>query len=266
MPPPDRPDLSVVIPLKDEDANIDPLLAELVPVLESTGRPFEVILVDDGSTDGTFARLASHQARDPRLRVIRFVRNFGQSAAFTAGFEAARGRLVVTLDGDLQNDPADIPRLLPMADEVDIVCGWRKDRQDDWLTRHVPSVAANWLIGLATGLRLHDNGCSLKVFRAEAVKPLRLEPGMHRYLPAIARQAAAGRVREVVVHHRARQFGRSKYGLSRTFRVLRDLPRLRGLMRRAIERPADAGPLYEIAETRPHEGSGPRAPGSGTMG
>jgi glycosyltransferase involved in cell wall biosynthesis len=249
--PPERPDLSIVIPLKDEAANIDPLLAELVPVLESTGRTIEVILIDDGSTDATFARLAAHHDRDARLRVIRFVRNFGQSAAFTAGFDAARGRLVVTLDGDLQNDPADIPRLLAMAADADIVCGWRRQRQDDWLTRHVPSVAANWLIGLATGVRLHDNGCSLKVFRAEVVKPLRLEPGMHRYLPAIARQVAGGRVREVVVHHRPRQFGRSKYGLSRTFRVLRDLPRLRGLMRRAIERPPDAGPLYEISESRP---------------
>jgi glycosyltransferase involved in cell wall biosynthesis len=249
--PPDRPDLSIVIPLKDEAANVDPLVAELVPVLESTGRTFEVILVDDGSTDGTFARLAAHQGVDERLRVIRFARNFGQSAAFTAGFDAARGSLVVTLDGDLQNDPADIPRLLSMAAEADIVCGWRKQRQDDWLTRHVPSVVANWLIGAATGLPLHDNGCSLKVFRAEVVKPLRLEPGMHRYLPAIARQVTGGRVREVVVHHRPRQFGRSKYGLSRTFRVLRDLPRLRGLMRRAIDRPAGAGPLYQITESRP---------------
>jgi len=249
--PPDRPDVSIVIPLKDEAANVDLLVAELVPVLETMGRPFEVILVDDGSSDGTFPRLAAHQASDRRLRIIRFARNFGQSAAFTAGFAAAHGRLVVTLDGDLQNDPADIPRLLPMADEVDVVCGWRKDRQDDWLTRHVPSVVANWLIGLATGLPLHDNGCSLKVFRAEVVRPVRLEPGMHRYLPAIARQFGGGRVREVVVHHRARQFGRSKYGLSRTFRVLRDLPRLRGLIRRAIERPADAPPLYVVAETRP---------------
>ncbi len=249
--PTDSPDVSVVIPLKNEGANIDPLLAELVPVLAAIGRAFEVILVDDGSTDATFTRLAAHQAQDARLRIIRFARNFGQSAAFTAGFAAARGRLVVTLDGDLQNDPADIPRLLPMADDVDIVCGWRKARQDDWLTRHLPSMVANRLIGIATGLPLHDNGCSLKVFRAEVVKTLRLEPGMHRYLPAIARQLGGGRVREVVVHHRARQFGESKYGLSRTFRVLRDLPRLRGLMRRAIHRPPDAPPLYEVAEMRP---------------
>ena len=248
--PPERPEVSVVIPLKDEDDNIDPLVAELVPVLEATGVPFEVILVDDGSTDGTFARLAAHRARDTRLQVIRFARNFGQSAAFTAGFAAARGRLVVTFDGDLQNDPADIPRLLPLAGQVDIVCGWRKDRQDDWLTRHVPSVAANWLIALATGLRLHDNGCSLKVFRVEVVKPLRLEPGMHRYLPAIARQLGGGRGQEVVVHHRPRKFGHSKYGLSRTFRVLRDLPRLRRLVRGAAHPQADAPPLYEIAEMR----------------
>ena len=249
--PPESPDVSVVVPLKNEDANVDPLLAELVPVLEATGRPFEMILVDDGSTDGTFARLTAHRAHDDRLRVIRFARNFGQSAAFTAGFTAARGRLVVTLDGDLQNDPADIPRLLPLADQADVVCGWRKNRQDDWLTRHVPSVAANWLIGLATGLRLHDNGCSLKVFRVEVVKPLRLEPGMHRYLPAIARQLGSGRVREVVVHHRPRKFGHSKYGLSRTFRVLRDLPRLRSLIHRAAHPHAGAPPLYDVAETLP---------------
>jgi hypothetical protein len=149
-----------------------------------------------------------------------------------------------------------------MADAVDVVCGWRKNRQDDWLTRHVPSVAANWLIGLATGLRLHDNGCSLKVFRAEVVKPIRLEPGMHRYLPAIARQLGGGRVREVVVHHRPRRFGHSKYGLSRTFRVLRDLPRLRGLIRRAAYPDPSAPPLYEIAEERRQvTGDGRRASG-----
>ena len=243
-------DFSVVVPLLNEEASVDPLLEELIPVLDRSARPFEIILVDDGSQDATFARLAAWHAREPRLHVIRFSRNFGQSAAFTAGFVAARGRFVVTFDGDLQNDPADIPRLATMAERADIVCGWRRHRQDAFLTRHVPSVAANWLISLVSGVALHDNGCSLKVFRAATVTPLRLEPGMHRYLPAIASQLGR-RVVEVEVHHRPRQFGRSKYGLSRTFRVLTDLFRLRALMRRAINRPESAPSLYEVAEALP---------------
>ena len=145
-------------------------------------------------------------------------------------------------DGDLQNDPADIPRLLAIAATHDIVCGWRRDRKDNFLTRHLPSVVANWLLGLVTGIRLHDNGCSLKVFRAEVVKPLKLQPGMHRYLPALASQLG-GRVAEVVVNHRPRRFGRSKYGLSRTFRVVADLVHLRGLMRQAVD-PATPAPAH----------------------
>jgi glycosyltransferase involved in cell wall biosynthesis len=206
--------------------------------------------VDDGSADATFARLAAWHRREPRLHVLRFARNFGQSAAFTAGFAVARGRVIVTSDGDLQNDPADIPRLVALADTADVVCGWRRRRQDAWLTRHLPSVAANWLIGRVSGVTLHDNGCSLKVFRAEAVRSLQLEPGMHRYLPAIASQLG-GRVVEVEVHHRPRRFGRSKYGLSRTFRVVADLVRLRTLMRRALNRPPSAQPLFEVAEALP---------------
>jgi glycosyltransferase involved in cell wall biosynthesis len=242
-----RPDLSVVIPLRDEARNIVPLHTELTDVLEGIGSSYEVILVDDGSTDDTYAQLRDVQSRDARVRVIRFTRNFGQTAAFAAGFAAARGPFIVTADGDLQTDPADIPRLLELARTHDIVCGWRKDRKDAFLTRHVPSVAANWLLGLVTGLRLHDNGCSLKVFRAEVVKPLKLRPGMHRYLPAIASQLG-GRVIEVVVNHRPRQFGRSKYGLSRTFGVVRDLVRLRALMREAVDPAAPASRIYEIAE------------------
>jgi glycosyltransferase involved in cell wall biosynthesis len=246
-------DVSIVIPLRDEEANVDPLLEELIPVLDRTGWTFEVIVVDDGSQDPTFAHLSTWRQREPRLHVIRFSRNFGQSAAFTAGFAAARGRFVVTFDGDLQNDPSDIPRLVAVAEHADIVCGWRRHRQDAFLTRHVPSVAANWLIGMVTGVALHDNGCSLKVFRAATVTPLRLQPGMHRYLPAIASQLG-GRVVEVEVHHRPRRFGRSKYGLSRTFRVLADLCRLRQLMRRAVGSDPAAPPLYEISQSLP---SGP---------
>ena len=220
---------------------------ELTAALASLAVPYEVILIDDGSEDETFVRLTEVQARDPRVRVVRFTRNFGQTAAFAAGFAHARGRFIVTMDGDLQNDPADIPRLLEMTRDYDIVCGWRKDRKDDFLTRHVPSVAANWLLGLATGIRLHDNGCSLKVFRAEVVKPLKLSPGMHRYLPALARQLG-GRVTEVVVNHRPRRFGRSKYGLSRMFSVIRDIIQFPRLMRQAIDPAAPAARLYEVRQ------------------
>jgi glycosyltransferase involved in cell wall biosynthesis len=241
------PEISVVIPLRDEELNVAPLHAELTGVLGALGPSYEVILVDDGSADGTFARLQERQARDPRVRVIRFTRNFGQTAAFAAGFAEARGRLIVTSDGDLQNDPADIPRLLALAATHDIVCGWRRDRKDAFLTRHVPAVIANWLLAIVSGIRLHDNGCSLKVFRAEVVKPLKLRPGMHRYLPALASQLG-GRVAEVVVNHRPRRFGRSKYGLSRTFRVLADLIQLRRLMRRAIDPATPPARLYEIEQ------------------
>ena len=242
-----NPDVSLVIPLLDEELNIVPLHQELTAVLGKIPVDYEVIFVDDGSGDGTFAKLVEVYARDPRVRVIRFTRNFGQTAAFAAGFDHARGRLIVTSDGDLQNDPADIPRLLALAADHDIVCGWRRVRKDDFLTRHVPSVVANWLLGLVTGIRLHDNGCSLKVYRAEVVKPLKLRPGMHRYLPALASQLG-GRVAEVVVNHRPRRFGRSKYGLSRTFRVVRDLLSLRSLMHQAID-PQGAPPrIYEIEQ------------------
>jgi glycosyltransferase involved in cell wall biosynthesis len=241
------PEISVVIPLRDEELNVVALHEELTRVLATLGIEYEIILVEDGSNDGTFARLVEIHEKDPRVRVIRFTRNFGQTAAFAAGFAYARGRLIVTSDGDLQNDPADIPRMLTLARERDIVCGWRKDRKDAFLTRRVPSVAANWLLGLATGLHLHDNGCSLKVFRAELVKPLKLRPGMHRYLPALAIQRG-GRIAEVVVNHRPRRFGRSKYGLSRTFAVVRDLLTLRRLMRQAIDPSAESPKLYDILE------------------
>jgi glycosyltransferase involved in cell wall biosynthesis len=240
-------EVSVVVPLRDEEPNVEPLHAELSATLAGLGVDYEVLLIDDGSVDGTFARLQRVQARDPHVRVIRFTRNFGQTAAFAAGFARARGRFVVTCDGDLQNDPADIPRLLEVARTHDIVCGWRRRRRDSFMTRHVPSVVANWLIGIVSGVRLHDNGCSLKVFRAEVVKPLTLRDGMHRYLPAIASQLG-GRIAEVVVNHRPRRFGRSKYGLSRTFRVVADLIHLRALMRAAIAPATPAPVLYEIAE------------------
>ena len=238
--------LSVVVPVKDEEPNIAPLHAELAQVLTAASIDYEVIVIDDGSTDGTFAALTAVQRRDPRVRVIRFTRNFGQTAAFAAGFAAARGRHVATLDGDLQNDPADIPRLLALASRYDIVCGWRRRRHDAWLTRKVPSTIANWLLGRVSGTRLHDNGCSLKVFRTDIVKRLHLRPGMHRFLPALAGQL--GVIHEVVVNHRPRRFGSSKYGLSRTFQVANDLVQLRTLMRQAIDPATTRTSLYEIAE------------------
>lgn len=241
------PQISVVVPMRDEELNAAPFYAELTATLERIGPPYEVIVIDDGSEDGTFAKLRELASRDPRLQVVRFQRNFGQTAAFAAGFARARGRFIVTSDGDLQNDPADIPRLLEIAQSHDIVCGWRRARKDNYLTRHLPSAAANWLIGLVSGVWLHDNGCSLKVFRREVVTPLKLRPGMHRYLPAIASQLG-GRVIEVVVNHRPRRFGRSKYGLSRTFGVIRDLISLRRLMREAIDPAGEPARLYEIAE------------------
>jgi glycosyltransferase involved in cell wall biosynthesis len=224
------PELSIVIPVHNESPNINRLYAELTGALDAQGRSFEVIVIDDGSTDDTFEELARLQGRDPRLRVIRFRRNFGQTAAFAAGFAYARGRLVVTMDGDNQNDPADIPRMAALADEgYDIVCGWRKDRKDSFVTRRIPSMIANSLISWATGVELHDYGCSLKVFRTEVVKPLRLYGEMHRFLPAIASQIGV-RIAEVVVNHRPREAGSSKYGLSRTIRVVLDLVTVKFLL------------------------------------
>lgn len=239
------PEISLVVPLRDEELNVLPLHEELTAALAGVGVPYEIILIDDGSEDGTFEKLRDVQARDPRVRVIQFTRNFGQTAAFAAGFAHARGRFIITSDGDLQNNPADIPKLLALAPTNDIVSGWRKDRKDALLTRHLPSVIANWLLGLVSGIRLHDNGCSLKVYRAEVVKPLRLRPGMHRYLPALASQLG-GRVAEVVVSHRPRQHGHSKYGLSRTFVVVRDILSLPRLMREAIDSATASPHLYEI--------------------
>jgi glycosyltransferase involved in cell wall biosynthesis len=217
------PELSVVIPIHNEALNLRELHHEFVTVLEAWGRPFELVLIDDGSTDDSFAILAEIQRADPRVRVIRFRRNFGQTAAFSAGFRFARGRLIATADGDLQNDPRDLPRMVDLIDQgYDIVAGWRKDRKDTFLTRRVPSMFANGLISWATGVHLHDYGCSLKVFRSEVVKPLKLYGEMHRFLPAIASELGV-RITEVVVNHRARTRGQSKYGLSRTVRVVLDL-------------------------------------------
>ena len=187
------PDLSVVIPIRNEAPSLVELHRELTDTLTAWGRSYEILIVDDGSTDESFEILTRLQAADPQLRVIRFRRNFGQTAAFSAGFDHARGRIIVTSDGDLQNDPRDIPAMVDMLERgYDIVCGWRKDRKDAFLSRRLPSMIANRLISAATGVRLHDYGCSLKVFRAEVVKPLKLYGEMHRFLPAIASEQGVG--------------------------------------------------------------------------
>lgn len=219
-----KPEVSVVIPMRNEGPNVVDLHRELTSTLEQFGRPFEIIAIDDGSDDDTFDRLARLHAADPRLRVIRFRRNFGQTAGFSAGFAHARGRFIVTADGDLQNDPADIPVMLELAERTgsDIVAGWRRQRKDPFLSRRLPSMIANWIISHSTGVKLHDYGCSLKVFRAEVVKPMKLYGEMHRFLPAIASEFGV-RIVEQEVNHRLRSHGRSNYGISRTIRVVLDL-------------------------------------------
>jgi glycosyltransferase involved in cell wall biosynthesis len=232
MQPDLSPELSIVIPIRNEAENLPKLHEELTAALTSFGRPYEILLIDDGSTDTSGKILAEMAARDWHVRVIRFRRNFGQTAGFSAGFAYARGRIIITADGDLQNDPRDIPAMVQKleADGHDIVCGWRRDRKDKWLTRRLPSILANKLISKATGVPLHDYGCSLKVFRADVVKPLRLYGEMHRFIPAIASEMGVS-IAEVEVNHRARQHGTSKYGLSRTIRVILDLLTVKFLLR-----------------------------------
>lgn len=227
-------DLTVVLPIYNESENIPRLYNELVPVLEATGRSFEIIGVDDGSQDDSFARLKSLRADDRRLRIMRFRRNFGQTAAFAAGFHEARGGVVVTMDADLQNDPADIPKLLAKIDEgYDVVSGWRQDRWREgvlaFVTRRIPSATANWLISRVTGVYLHDYGCALKAYRSEVINEIRLYGDLHRFIPAIASYIGV-RIAEVPVSYRPRQYGQSKYGIGRTVRVLLDLLTVRFLL------------------------------------
>ena len=200
-----------------------PLVEELAAVLDRMDGTAEIVAVDDGSSDESFARLAALAAREPRLRVVRLARNYGQTAALAAGIEHARATVVVSMDADLQNEPADLPRLLAaLGEDVDIVNGWRAPRRDPWLTRRLPSQLANRLISLVTGTALHDYGCTLRAMRAPVARELRLYGEMHRFIPALAADLGA-RVVEVQVNHRPRTLGRSKYGLSRTLRVLLDL-------------------------------------------
>jgi glycosyltransferase involved in cell wall biosynthesis len=225
----DAPEISVVVPVLDEVESARELYRRTTAALARLGRPYEVIVVDDGSRDGTYEAFAELAASDTRLRLIRFGRNFGQTAAMAAGIDHARGAVVVPIDGDLQNDPEDIPVLVAKLDEgYDVVSGWRANRQDRALTRRVPSRAANWLIGRVTGVRLHDYGCTLKAYRAEIIKQTRLYGEMHRFVPALAHMMGA-RIVEIPVGHHARRFGRSKYGIGRTFNVLLDLLTLKFL-------------------------------------
>jgi glycosyltransferase involved in cell wall biosynthesis len=223
-------DLSIVIPLYNEEETIEPLFEQLKVALEGAGREYEIIIVDDGSTDGSFDVLKRLHEDDERLKVIRFRRNFGQTAAFAAGFDRSQGQVVITLDADLQNDPADIPLLLEKIEEgYDVVSGWRLPRQDPFLTRRLPSIMANWLISQVTRVHLHDYGCSLKAYRREVVKNIQLYGELHRFIPAIANWMGVS-VAEVPVRHYPRRFGKSKYGLSRTSKVLLDLLTVRFLL------------------------------------
>ncbi len=216
-------DLSVVVPVYNEEESLPRLLEEIHDALRPTGLAYEVILVDDGSRDASFAFLEERATSDPALVAVRFRRNFGQTAAMQAGLDHASGAVVVTMDADLQNDPQDIPMMVAKLDEgFDLVAGWRANRKDTFINRRLPSIVANWLISRTTKVELHDYGCTLKAMRADVAKELRLYGEMHRFIPAIASWVGAT-VAEVPVNHRARQFGTSKYGIGRTLRVVLDL-------------------------------------------
>jgi glycosyltransferase involved in cell wall biosynthesis len=216
--------ISIVVPIYNEELNVAESYAELTGVMDKTGRDYELIFVDDGSRDQSIQNLLRASAGDPRVRIVQFRRNFGQTAAMAAGIDFARYEIVVTLDGDLQNDPAEIPMMVQKleSEEYDMVAGWRKHRQDKMVSRKLPSRIANWLISTMTNVKLHDYGCTLKVMTAELAKSIRLYGEMHRFIPALAAEVGA-RICEVPVNHRARKFGASKYGISRTIRVILDL-------------------------------------------
>ena len=221
--PKPRPHLSVIAPLYNEEDNVDPLYEALTSALDPTGMDYEMVLVDDGSKDSTLAKAIRIAENDPRVKVVKFRRNCGQTAAMAAGIEYASGDVLVTMDGDLQNDPLDIPMFLETIDSgYDIVVGWRFQRQDKLITRKIPSKIANWLIAKVTKVPIKDNGCSLKAYRAAVIKQIPLYSEMHRFIPAMASMAAP-RIAEVKARHHARRFGQSKYGLSRIYKVLLDM-------------------------------------------
>ncbi len=220
---PHNPKVSLVAPVYNEAENIDRFMAEVVPVLEKIDDRFEIIAVDDGSTDSTYEKLKAARDKDGRIKIIRFRGNFGQTAAFSAGFNHAKGDIIITIDADLQNDPADIPAMIDRLNEgYDIVSGWRHKRKDRFLTRRLPSMIANKIISWTTKVHLHDYGCSLKVFHCDVIKNIQLYGEMHRFIPAVASWMGV-KVTEMKVNHRPRVAGVSKYGIGRTIRVLLDL-------------------------------------------
>jgi len=244
-------DLSVVIPVYNEEENVEPLIIEIEAALAALGKKYEIIVVDDGSKDGTFVKLRSIHKRVARLQVVRLKRNFGQTAAIAAGLAHARGVVVILMDGDAQNDPADIPALLRKLDEGnDLVAGWRYNRRDPFLNRRLPSMIANRLISSTTHVKLHDYGCTLKAMRQDVAKNLRLYGEMHRFIPAIAYERGA-RIAELKVNHRPRLRGASKYGITRTLRVALDLLTVKFL---------------SSYSTRPSHVFGPIGLGSGFLG
>ncbi len=219
----DIPRVSLVIPCYNEEESVDELLEEAFKVIDEVGVTGEIVIVDDGSTDGTWDKLAAWADRDERLKLLRFRRNFGQTAAMVAAIDHAIGDIIIPLDADLQNDPKSIPDLLHKIDEgYDVVSGWRKTRQDVFLSRRFPSMIANHIISWVSGVKLHDYGCTLKAYRREVLDPVQLYGEMHRFIPIYASWAGA-RVAEVVVNHRPRKYGTSKYGIARTFKVILDL-------------------------------------------
>ncbi|MEK6690136.1 MAG: glycosyltransferase family 2 protein [Nitrospirota bacterium] len=216
-------DISVIIPVFNEEKNVKPLYEQILDSMERMGVSFEIIFIDDGSIDNTFKILQDIHNKDKRLKVIRFRKNFGQTAAISAGFDYSKGNIIITLDGDLQNDPGDMPLLVEKLNEgYDIVSGWRYKRKDPFFRRRLPSMIANRLISFITNVKLHDYGCSLKAFKKDVIKNIRLYGEMHRFIPAVASWMGIS-VAEVKVNHRPREEGRSKYGLSRTIRVILDL-------------------------------------------
>jgi glycosyltransferase involved in cell wall biosynthesis len=222
--------LSVVVPVLNEEENVEELCARISSALASGDLDHEIIFVDDGSTDATVDRLRRLQEADPRIRVVKLRRNYGQTPAMRAGIDYAKGDVIVTMDGDLQNDPSDIPMIVQKLEEgFDLVAGWRRKRKDPFLTRKLPSKIANWLIGKITGVPIRDNGCSLKAYRAEVIKNIPLYSEMHRFIPAMSSLAGV-RIAEVAVNHHPRIHGESKYGLSRTGKVLLDLVSIKMLI------------------------------------
>jgi glycosyltransferase involved in cell wall biosynthesis len=218
-----RLDLSIIVPLYNEEESVQPLYEAITRTIRTICPNYEILFVDDGSADDTFKKAKDLAREDPKLRVVRLRKNFGQTPAMVAGIDIARGETLITMDGDLQNDPADIPRFLEKLEEgYDIVVGWRYDRKDKLITRKIPSKIANWLIGKVTGVPIKDNGCSLKAYRADIIKNVPLYSELHRFIPAMASLTGA-RIAEIKVRHHPRRYGVSKYGLSRIYRVLLDL-------------------------------------------